>query len=292
MVPLYRPGPARYYAPWRHDPRPFGGLLHGAYAHLGVSDFWRVQGGLDEVPDRGYARLEYARWSASTGQVIGTLLESGRLTAAGRRLTLALHDRLGGWTQETGRDPAELARLAAVDHRLGWRLRNVQPDRTAIDSLTVSWRAGLAPEERVVAARVADGSGASGAGADERLDLLFMRARDPAQLAHAISRLGADQADLDLVAGNVTAAVTQYRTRIEAEPRGLTAWAGLALGLRAGGQCPAALRDGPEVVYAVYNRLAETGGDAPDPVRLANWLEPVVAPDPVLTGPAIPSPAR
>ena len=43
LIPLSRPDQARYYAPWREDPRPLGGLLHGAYAYLGVSDFWRVQ---------------------------------------------------------------------------------------------------------------------------------------------------------------------------------------------------------------------------------------------------------
>src|SRR5581483_603165 len=31
----------RYYAPWRDDPRPLGGLLQGAYAYFGVSGFWR-----------------------------------------------------------------------------------------------------------------------------------------------------------------------------------------------------------------------------------------------------------
>jgi uncharacterized protein len=33
----------RYYAPWRDDPRPLGGLLHGVYAYLGVTEFWRRQ---------------------------------------------------------------------------------------------------------------------------------------------------------------------------------------------------------------------------------------------------------
>ena len=44
LVPLTQPDDGRrYYAPWREDPRPIGGLLQGAYAHLGVSGFWRWQ---------------------------------------------------------------------------------------------------------------------------------------------------------------------------------------------------------------------------------------------------------
>lgn len=30
----------RYYAPWRDHPRPAVGLLQGAYAHVGVTEFW------------------------------------------------------------------------------------------------------------------------------------------------------------------------------------------------------------------------------------------------------------
>ena len=34
-------GRRRYYAPWRDDPRPVAGLLQGAYALVGVTEFWR-----------------------------------------------------------------------------------------------------------------------------------------------------------------------------------------------------------------------------------------------------------
>ncbi|EWM12506.1 hypothetical protein KUTG_02810 [Kutzneria sp. 744] len=32
------------YAPWRDDPRPLHGLLHGVYSFLAVTDFWRAEG--------------------------------------------------------------------------------------------------------------------------------------------------------------------------------------------------------------------------------------------------------
>ncbi|HEX9335792.1 MAG TPA: HEXXH motif domain-containing protein, partial [Pseudonocardiaceae bacterium] len=34
----------RYYAPWREDPRPLAGMLHGIYAFVAVAEFWLVRG--------------------------------------------------------------------------------------------------------------------------------------------------------------------------------------------------------------------------------------------------------
>ncbi|MFC7484659.1 HEXXH motif-containing putative peptide modification protein [Luedemannella flava] len=45
LVPLcVTNGEARHDAPWRLDPRPVPALLQGTFAHLGVTDFWRVTG--------------------------------------------------------------------------------------------------------------------------------------------------------------------------------------------------------------------------------------------------------
>ncbi len=44
LVPLVRYDRTEtYYAPWRPDPRPAHGLLQGAYAYLGVTEFWQRQ---------------------------------------------------------------------------------------------------------------------------------------------------------------------------------------------------------------------------------------------------------
>jgi hypothetical protein len=122
--------------------------------------------------------------------------------------------------------------------------------------------------------------GGSRLGANARLDLLLTRLREPAELDAMATRIAADRPDVDLITGETTAAVAGYRTRIAADPGDLASWAGLALGLRRTGRCPDALLDGPEVVYAVYSRLArEAHAPAPDPERLAAWLGPVVPTD-------------
>ena len=43
LFDLVRDGEATLYSPWRDDPRPAFGLLHGAYAYLAVSRFWRTE---------------------------------------------------------------------------------------------------------------------------------------------------------------------------------------------------------------------------------------------------------
>ncbi|MFE4513494.1 HEXXH motif-containing putative peptide modification protein [Kitasatospora sp. NPDC056783] len=89
LVPLHRPnGPAVYRAPWRPDPRPAGALLQGAYAHLGVADFWRAEaeaGAGTGGPDR--AHREFARWRTHTLTAGETLLGCGELTASGVEFT-------------------------------------------------------------------------------------------------------------------------------------------------------------------------------------------------------------
>ena len=66
----------RYYAPWRPDPRPFGGLLQGAYAYVGVCGFWRRERQLARGPVMTRADREFALWRIGIARAIDTLLAS------------------------------------------------------------------------------------------------------------------------------------------------------------------------------------------------------------------------
>jgi hypothetical protein len=99
-----------------------------------------------------------------------------------------------------------------------------------------------------------------------------------------------ERADAELISGNVTQAAAAYLDRIMQEPQCPDGWAGLALTL---GETKPALLHAPELVCALYNRLLETGGLAPDPGLLADWMTPTVPADPFqLSDPASPSPSR
>ena len=112
----------RYYAPWREDPRPISGLLQGAYAYLGVSEFWRRQRQLDPELE---AHVEFARWHEAVARVTGMLRSSGKLTARGEDFVRGMSATIDGWR---GEEIPEAARQRAREenerHLARWQARN------------------------------------------------------------------------------------------------------------------------------------------------------------------------
>ncbi|MGR4882085.1 aKG-HExxH-type peptide beta-hydroxylase [Streptomyces sp. LARHCF249] len=78
----------RYWAPWRADPRPLEGLLHGAYAHLALAGYWQRAA---LYGARG-AWAQHARIRAQVAAVLPVLRAHDRLTTAGREFTDAMAD--------------------------------------------------------------------------------------------------------------------------------------------------------------------------------------------------------
>ncbi|MGP3969616.1 aKG-HExxH-type peptide beta-hydroxylase [Streptomyces sp. 6N223] len=95
LTPLHAAGPdARHWAPWRPDPRPFDGLLHGAYAHLALAALWqRLATALPDPAERDYAWAAHARCWAQVGAVLPVLKDARRLTDAGREFVGAMSRR-------------------------------------------------------------------------------------------------------------------------------------------------------------------------------------------------------
>lgn len=137
LIPLTRPDDGtRYYAPWRDDPRPLGGLLHGAYAHMGIAAFWRVERREPHPEDLLLrAHTEFAQWRAGTDTAIRTLRASGRLTAEGDLFTAEMAATMATMGEEDV--PAEAVRRARVSagrHLAGWRDRNGEPPAGQVPS--------------------------------------------------------------------------------------------------------------------------------------------------------------
>ncbi|HKS47761.1 MAG TPA: HEXXH motif domain-containing protein [Amycolatopsis sp.] len=95
LVPLeHDESGRRYRAPWRRDPRPLAGLLHGIYAFTAVVEFWaaeqRSRTGLRRTAEREFAdHLEQVREAVLTARSADELTEFGRrfLDAVDRRLS-------------------------------------------------------------------------------------------------------------------------------------------------------------------------------------------------------------
>ncbi|MGW2045567.1 aKG-HExxH-type peptide beta-hydroxylase [Streptomyces sp. NPDC001858] len=91
MTTLHQAGPqARYFAPWRADPRPFDGLLQGAYAHLGLADFFQRRALTADPAHRESAWAQHARYRAQVGAALPALVGAPHLTVRGRRFVDAM----------------------------------------------------------------------------------------------------------------------------------------------------------------------------------------------------------
>jgi uncharacterized protein len=110
---------ARYYAPWRPDPRPLEGLLQGTYAHIAVTGFWRVKRLLAGAGTADEA--QFARWRRHTHEAVGELLASGSLTALGERFVRAMGETVSPWLDEpVGAEALDAAHRSASEHRVAF----------------------------------------------------------------------------------------------------------------------------------------------------------------------------
>ncbi|MDT0450961.1 aKG-HExxH-type peptide beta-hydroxylase [Streptomyces hesseae] len=110
LVPLHAPPPhgrpALHRVAWRPDPRPVGGVLQGAYAHLALADL-RVRAAL--LPGltptaRHEARTRRDSCLRQVARALNILLESAELTPAGGEFVIAMERHLAGLTRPGGPD--------------------------------------------------------------------------------------------------------------------------------------------------------------------------------------------
>jgi HEXXH motif-containing protein len=267
----------RHLAPWRDDPRPLIGVVHGIYAFTCGVEFWLRHGVVaDDVEARridfdvAYRRLQVRR-------AVRTLESSDRLTPAGTALVDAVSTRLAVCEQAPV-DPALSRTVTALvdDHRALWRLRHARADAVTVASLAAAWLDGASPppdlpwQSHIVAE-------------DERRlpanrrNLLRAKAIEPETFAALVRRPSAlpgttSRADAALCTGDAENAVEGYRERLQADPDDTQAWAGLGLALRAQGRVAGALLEYPEVTLALHRRVRALDGRAPDPGALSTWL--------------------
>jgi uncharacterized protein len=124
LVRLVAPGgQSRFFAPWRLDPRPAGGLLQGVYAFLAVAEAWRD---LRAVPAlTSMAEQEFADLREQVSIALHQLRGSGELTSHGERFAEGMQHALNMLMAEPL--PGETvwrARTALAANRDRWQERN------------------------------------------------------------------------------------------------------------------------------------------------------------------------
>jgi HEXXH motif-containing protein len=220
-------GPPRLYAPWRDDPRPIAGLLHGIYAFFGVADFWRILRTIDGHRSQS-AHIEYALWSTQVQAAITQAQESDLLTPDGHHFLHTLVDAMAPWAAEQMRaDAAWIASESAIAHHTFWRVRNWQPNTHGITELAARQQAGHPPPPRLPVSHPVDQTTVPQH--HQRLPLPFHLkniGRQRTSTGRAIS--DGDQAYL---AGDYAEAAAHYQHELDADPLRPQAWAGLTLTL-------------------------------------------------------------
>ncbi|MEU9039565.1 HEXXH motif domain-containing protein [Streptomyces sp. NPDC048352] len=107
----------RHWAPWRRDPRPLEGLLHGAYAHLALAGYWQHAA---LYGARG-AWAQHARVRAQVAAVLPALRAHPALTVTGREFVdgMAAAERAMDATPPPG-DQHATARRTLERERRAW----------------------------------------------------------------------------------------------------------------------------------------------------------------------------
>ncbi|MEU9759745.1 HEXXH motif-containing putative peptide modification protein [Streptomyces sp. NPDC001834] len=127
LVPLHHEDATpRHFAPWRPDPRPFDGLLQGAYSHIALAAHWqRLALEARRVTHRDLAWTEHARCREQVGAVLPVLAASAALTREGRMLVdemISLYHRLDDCPPPAGHSARAEAYVATA--KVIWQQRN------------------------------------------------------------------------------------------------------------------------------------------------------------------------
>lgn len=138
VVPLHDPAdPGRYFAPWRRDPRPIGGLLQGIYAFLAIAETWHRLSVVPRLEDAGLRGLAEVR--EQTAAALDSLAGTAALTPAGHRFVAGLRSTLDR-LRALAVPPHVSAQASAAlrENRTEWERRNgrsaIPERRTATDS--------------------------------------------------------------------------------------------------------------------------------------------------------------
>lgn len=259
------------YAPWRDDPRPTSGILHGVLAFTTAVEFWRGQRHA-ECPARRLADFHYAYRKRQVRHTIASLVAAEDLTDLGHRFVELLSNRLDRVEHDkVPGDVVEAVGKMTTEHRTFWRAQHVRPDPRRVIALADAWMAGALPPV-VPQARLEVVPCQRSIGPSPRVGMLkalLLGRADPAEQADA------SDADLAYVRGDTNSACNAYADEIRSSPDSDRAW--LAFGLAGGVERGNALVDAPELVLAVRDRLLAGGTSIDEPAKLVAWLDSALA---------------
>ena len=263
------------YAPWRKDPRPLPGLLHGIYAFMSVAEFWRGQRRTAGESRRADLKFLYHREQIRVAlRVVGA---TSALTEFGTRFVHVIQARLTACdTEDVPADLTEIVALLLAVHRFTWRLRHLAPSADDVAEWTRCWRAGTEPPHRREPVLEPNHRAERETGLSA---LLTAKALDAGRFA----TLAGEPGERELVEGRRDEAVRAFSARIAADPDDDGAWVGLFAAVAGPDETmpdeTMPVETMPvETVSATYRHLVATGAGRPAPDALAHWSTGRAAP--------------
>jgi HEXXH motif-containing protein len=141
LIPLYdRRSSEMYFAPWRADPRPLGGLLQGIYAFTAVAETWLAFRNVPALRDR--AHRQFAELQAQLAEAMPALRAAPSLTPAGASFVDGVAAALAPLLAERMMSAhTTTAREALSTAKLRWRLRNRLADPERVRALVAAYLA-------------------------------------------------------------------------------------------------------------------------------------------------------
>lgn len=278
LTPIYVYGTYElFYSPWREDPRPLVGLIHGIYAGLGVANFWDIERA--QANSVELSEFESARVKKQIAIGLTTLAGCNRLTSAGAALLEAIKIVVGSWDSHSVQTrPMILADDLVSDHQVRWRLRNLVPQDSEVRHIAASWHAQTAPPSVPPVTRLVTAHKEAFA-EDARLRLAYQILTDAKSIGQSMKPShshGSAAADLWLIRGDYAEAAHAYEAEIIAGTPLIEPWAGLAIScqrLLSPKRSPLITR--PELVRALYEHVAVSSKRLASPIEIAEWLTPM-----------------
>lgn len=270
-------GACRYLAPWRDDPRPLVGVVHGVYAFTCGIEFWLRQEATAAEAEVRKIAFNIAHRRVQVRRALHTLMTSGNLTRPGEALVEAVSARLSRCEQAPiSPTVMRTVEMMTADHRALWRLRWARPAPETVTALARAWLEGAPPSISPADSHIIPDDDMRRLPANRRV-LLRTKAIEPDLFDSLVGRPTSlpgttPRADAALCTGDYPGAAAAYRDRLDADPEDAQAWVGLGLALHAQGRTTSALLEQPELTVAVHRRARMLGARPPDPTALAAWL--------------------
>jgi hypothetical protein len=247
-----------------------GALLQGLYAHVGVTDFWRIH---RRTSEDLLADIEFVRWRTQVERATAEVAASGLLNRHGQIFLEAIAATVSEWRDEAiPKKARQIADDAAMSHRVSWCVRNLVPRSEELSGIKSRWLSGQT--SGVVSSSLHRDKRDVPAHHRSRLPASYLEVLNSArQSPDAGTQIDVPPGDMSYARGDFDQALAEYLHELEADPLHPQPWAGIALTVQhlVDGEHKSCLVHRADLVAHLFALLRSEDPNI-DIVKLIAWL--------------------